>query len=85
MVIWMGYIKCEIVRKQTRPGIPGGFVSCLAVIVELLYSMFAALPHTGNRKGVEHMELAISFFVSVAASVVGYYISKWLDRHGKGS
>ncbi len=31
------------------------------------------------------MELVISFLVSVGASVVGYYISKWLDRHGKGS
>ncbi len=30
------------------------------------------------------MEIVLAFFVSVAASVVGYYISKWLDRHGKG-
>lgn len=25
-----------------------------------------------------------SFLLSVAASIVGYYICKWLDRHGKG-
>lgn len=25
-----------------------------------------------------------AFFVSVAASIVGYYICKWLDRHSKG-
>lgn len=24
------------------------------------------------------------FLVSVAASIVGYYICKWLGRHGKG-
>lgn len=25
-----------------------------------------------------------SFFVSVVASIVGYYICKWLDGNGKG-
>ena len=30
------------------------------------------------------MEFVTSFLMSVGASVVGYYISKWLDRHGKG-
>lgn len=24
------------------------------------------------------------FLLSIVASVVGYYICKWLDRHGKG-
>lgn len=24
------------------------------------------------------------FFLSIVASVVGYYICKWLDRHSKG-
>lgn len=31
------------------------------------------------------MEFVTNFLMSVGASVVGYYISKWLDRHGKGS
>ena len=30
------------------------------------------------------MEHILSFLVSVAASVVGYYIRKWLDGHDKG-
>ena len=30
------------------------------------------------------MELIASFVVSVAASVVANYISKWLDRHARG-
>ena len=30
------------------------------------------------------MEILLTFFVSVAAGVVGYYVCKWLDRHGKG-
>jgi len=27
------------------------------------------------------MEIFISFLVSVTASVIGYYICKWLDRN----
>ena len=30
------------------------------------------------------MEHVLSFLVSVVASVVGYYIRKWLDEHDKG-
>ena len=29
------------------------------------------------------MAIFISFLVSVAAEVVGYYICKWLDRHDR--
>ena len=29
------------------------------------------------------MEYVVSFGISVAASVVSYYICKWLDRAGK--
>ncbi len=32
-----------------------------------------------QQKGGVCLALVISFFVSVAASVVGYYICKWLD------
>ena len=32
------------------------------------------------RKEVESVNVLISFVVSVAASVVGYYICKWIDR-----
>lgn len=28
--------------------------------------------------------ILVDFFVSDAAGVVGYYVCKWLDRHGKG-
>lgn len=30
------------------------------------------------------MEILVSFFVSLGAGIVGYYVCKWLDRHGKG-
>ena len=33
------------------------------------------------RKEVERMEYLITFVLSVAASVAGNYIRKWLDRH----
>ena len=35
-------------------------------------------------KGGEIMELVTSFFVSVAAGIISYYICKWLDRHKCG-
>jgi len=35
------------------------------------------------RKKATFLELLISFFLSVEASVVAYYICKWLDRKKK--
>lgn len=32
-----------------------------------------------RQKGVSHVTLILTFFISVLASVVGYYICKWLD------
>lgn len=34
-------------------------------------------------KGVKVLEILIDFLVSVGASIVGYYVSKWLSRHRK--
>ena len=48
------------------------------------YHQFAALPQTGNRKGVDLLEILVNFLVSFVASVVGDYVSKWLERHRKG-
>ena len=36
-----------------------------------------------QQKGGVSMNHLLSFLVSVAASVVGYYIRKWLDGHDK--
>lgn len=47
--------------------------------------MLAVLPFSlWQQREVNMVEYLIAFFVSVAASVAGYYICKWLDRHGKG-
>jgi hypothetical protein len=56
----------------------------LAKDVEFCYNLPAALLHSGNREEVDAMEILIGFLVSVGASIVGNYVSKWLDRHGKG-
>ena len=37
-----------------------------------------------QQKGGADIEHFLSFLVSVMASVVGYYIRKWLDEHDKG-
>ena len=41
--------------------------------------MMAVPPTLSGRKEVGTLEIVITFFVSVAASVVAYYICKWLD------
>jgi len=44
--------------------------------------IMAAGPFPG--KGVNALDILLNFFVSVAAGIIGNYISKWLDRHRKG-
>ena len=36
-------------------------------------------PYSGNRKGVYHLSVLSSFVLSVLASVVAYYLCKWLS------
>lgn len=50
----------------------------------MCYAVVAALLRPSNGKEVKLMDGWFAFLVSVAASVVGYYICKWLDRHDKG-
>ena len=69
---------------------PGGafFVSwhCdgLDAIKGCWYIKSAALLQSGNREEVIALSNLTSFLVSIGASIVGYYICKWLDRHSKG-
>ena len=51
---------------------------------EMCYTGSAALLQSGNRKEVLGLEYFANFLVAVGASVVAYYIRKWLDGHGKG-
>jgi hypothetical protein len=45
----------------------------------------AKLPFSsGNRLEVSGLEALINFLLAVEASVVGYYVCKWLDRWRKG-
>ena len=37
-----------------------------------------------DEKGVDLLEILVNFLVSFVASVAGDYVSKWLERHGKG-
>ena len=55
------------------------------ILQSLLDSLLLPFPKSGNRKGVALVDITITgFLVSVAASVVAYYVCKWLDSHGKG-
>lgn len=62
---------------------PGRFLF-LAEFAGFWYTDFAALSHTGNRREVNCMECFFGFLASVAASVVSYFVCKWLDHHDKG-
>lgn len=44
---------------------------------DIIYSVVA--PNLATERGGVYMSEIISFLVSVLASVVGYYICKWLD------
>ena len=55
-------------------------IICLIVtFLVLCYNIFVATPYTGTEGRVVFMELVVSFVISVMASVVAYYLCKWLD------
>ena len=47
------------------------------------YHQSAALLQTGSREEVNAVENLIEFLVAVGASIVGSYVSEWLNRHRK--
>lgn len=53
-------------------------VSNLGYIIVDVYAIIHMLCHP-RRKGVPKLETLLAFFISVLASVVAYYICKWLD------
>ena len=53
------------------------FVESCVILAMLPFSLW-------QQREVIALSILVSFFVSVAASVAGYYVCKWLDRHGKG-
>ena len=50
----------------------------------MLYS-FCCRSHSGNRREVYFVDSIVSFFVSVVAGIVTYYICKWLDSRKHAS
>ena len=71
-----------IIPTAARKG--KGYFPALAVSVEMWYHQSAALLQTGSREEVNAVENLIEFLVAVGASIVGSYVSKWLDRHRNG-
>ena len=55
------------------------FCQSLVHFVESWYNHFGFFPG----KGVNVLEILIDFLVSVGASIIGNYVSKWLSRHRK--
>lgn len=50
-------------------------------IEKIVIYFISCRTQSGNRKGVNRLDLITSFLVSVMAGVVSYYICKWLDRN----
>ena len=55
------------------------FHKSVARAVECWYNDFGFFPG----KGVNVLEILIDFLVSVGASIIGNYVSKWLSRRRK--
>ena len=53
---------------------------CAFLFVVFCDIMFKLPPPNRQRKGVRHLDFITSFLISVLASVIAYYICKWLDR-----
>jgi hypothetical protein len=45
----------------------------------LCYNTFTATPILATGRRCAGMEILTSFFISVVASIIGYYVCKWLD------
>jgi len=45
----------------------------------VLYCSRCRNSYTGDGKEVMYVSILLDFLISVMASVVGYYVSKWLD------
>lgn len=54
-------------------------ISELLIFDILCYNIFVTAPLYWYGKGVFHVEILVSFLLSVMASVVAYYLCKWLD------
>ncbi len=52
------------------------YVACHS---QICYIIFAATPRQVEEGGACSMSEALSFFLSVLASIVAYYVCKWLD------
>lgn len=98
-VMAMNLILSRLKIDFLPPWSPGGFLftfqlvnfrawisACYACRAYSLDDIILLLsPYTAQRKGGAHMDLLLTFLISVVASVVGYYICKWLGRNDKDS
>ena len=82
-------VKCrqdrDVYKRQGVDGPTSVFVAgkLNSVLVSILLIAIGAVSYTHldvyKRQGVNRMSELLSFFLSVLASVVAYYICKWLD------
>ena len=67
-------------RERTLPPV----TSTLALLSNFVIMRSLPFPTLATEGGVDLLEILVNFLVSFVASVVGDYVSKWLERHGEG-
>ena len=76
-----------VVPNYFRSGIIYSLGAFLAGNIEIYvffcYNSYVVVSYSGNREEVIALSNLTSFLVSIGASIVGYYICKWLDGDNK--
>ena len=67
-------------RERTLPPV----TSTLALLSNFVMMRSLPFPTLATEGGVDLLEILVNFLVSFVASVAGDYVSRWLERHGKG-
>ena len=57
---------------------PEKILTYIVTTVAIRYNTYVVAPNLATERGVG-VSILISFLVSVAASIIGYYVCKWLD------
>ncbi|EHO50712.1 hypothetical protein HMPREF9099_02325 [Lachnospiraceae bacterium oral taxon 082 str. F0431] len=56
------------------------FLRNIVFFYKYCYTYYVVVSQSDNRLDVKIMSIAVSFIVSLSASIVAYYICKWIDK-----
>ena len=56
------------------------FLRYIVFFYKYCYTYYVVVSQSDKRLEVKIMSIAVSFIVSLSASIVAYYICKWIDK-----